>query len=62
MNVNRLDHLVLTVATTEETVDFHTRVLGMEATTFSTGGRRHRRCHVTQPQSSLTETGQGAAG
>jgi catechol 2,3-dioxygenase-like lactoylglutathione lyase family enzyme len=25
MNVNRLDHLVLTVASTEETVDFYTR-------------------------------------
>jgi catechol 2,3-dioxygenase-like lactoylglutathione lyase family enzyme len=27
MNVNRLDHLVLTVASTEETVDFYTRLL-----------------------------------
>jgi catechol 2,3-dioxygenase-like lactoylglutathione lyase family enzyme len=62
MNVNRLDHLVLTVASTEETVDFYTRVLGMEAIIFTTGGRRHGRRHVTQPQSSLTETGQGAAG
>jgi catechol 2,3-dioxygenase-like lactoylglutathione lyase family enzyme len=37
MNVNRLDHLVLTVASIEVTVDFYTRVLGMEAITFGTG-------------------------
>lgn len=33
-----LDHLVLTVADIERTVDFYTRVLGMEAHTFE-GGR-----------------------
>ena len=37
MNVNRLDHLVLTVANIDATVDFYTRVLGMEAVTFGTG-------------------------
>lgn len=37
MNVNRLDHLVLTVASIEVSVDFYTRVLGMEAITFGTG-------------------------
>lgn len=37
MNVNRLDHLVLTVASIEATVDFYTRVLGMEAIIFGTG-------------------------
>jgi len=37
MNVNRLDHLVLTVASIDVTVDFYTRVLGMEAITFGTG-------------------------
>jgi catechol 2,3-dioxygenase-like lactoylglutathione lyase family enzyme len=37
MNVNRLDHLVLTVASIEVTVDFYTRVLGMEAITFGAG-------------------------
>ncbi len=37
MNVDRLDHLVLTVASIDATVDFYTRVLGMEAVTFGTG-------------------------
>ena len=37
MNVNRLDHLVLTVASIDVTVDFYTRVLGMEAIIFGTG-------------------------
>jgi catechol 2,3-dioxygenase-like lactoylglutathione lyase family enzyme len=37
MNVNRLDHLVLTVASIDVTVDFYTRVLGMDAITFGTG-------------------------
>jgi catechol 2,3-dioxygenase-like lactoylglutathione lyase family enzyme len=37
MNVNRLDHLVLTVASIDATVDFYTRVLGMEAITFGAG-------------------------
>jgi catechol 2,3-dioxygenase-like lactoylglutathione lyase family enzyme len=37
MNVNRLDHLVLTVASIDATVDFYTRVIGLEAITFGTG-------------------------
>jgi len=37
VNVDRLDHLVLTVASIDATVDFYTRVLGMEAVTFGTG-------------------------
>jgi catechol 2,3-dioxygenase-like lactoylglutathione lyase family enzyme len=39
MRVNRLDHLVLTVADLDRTVDFYQRVLGMTAITFK-GGRR----------------------
>ncbi len=39
MQIDRLDHLVLTVADIEATVDFYTRVLGMRAETFD-GGRR----------------------
>jgi len=39
MLIDRLDHLVLTVADIEATVDFYTRVLGMRAETFD-GGRR----------------------
>ncbi|MCF6472884.1 VOC family protein [Nonomuraea sp. MG754425] len=34
MRIDRLDHLVLTVADIEATVGFYTRVLGMEAVTF----------------------------
>ncbi|GAA4633977.1 VOC family protein [Actinoallomurus vinaceus] len=33
----RLDHLVLTVADIDRTVDFYTRVLGMEPVTFGAG-------------------------
>jgi catechol 2,3-dioxygenase-like lactoylglutathione lyase family enzyme len=39
VRVNRLDHLVLTVADVDVTVDFYHRVLGMEPVTFK-GGRR----------------------
>lgn len=38
MKIDRLDHLVLTVASLEATVAFYTRVMGMEAQTF--GGSR----------------------
>ena len=37
MQVNRFDHVVLTVASIEATVDFYTRVLGMTAVTFGPG-------------------------
>ena len=37
MRVNRLDHLVLTVASIDATVSFYTRVLGMTAVTFGAG-------------------------
>lgn len=37
MRIDRLDHLVLTVADIGTTVDFYTRVLGMKAVTFGTG-------------------------
>jgi catechol 2,3-dioxygenase-like lactoylglutathione lyase family enzyme len=39
MRVNRLDHLVLTVADLGRTVEFYQRVLGMTAITFK-GGRQ----------------------
>lgn len=39
MIADRLDHLVLTVADVERTVDFYARVLGMTPVTFG-GGRR----------------------
>ena len=37
MQIDRLDHLVLTVASIDVTVDFYTRVLGMQAVTFGAG-------------------------
>jgi catechol 2,3-dioxygenase-like lactoylglutathione lyase family enzyme len=37
MNIERLDHLVLTVADIGRTCEFYTRVLGMEVVTFGEG-------------------------
>lgn len=37
MNISHLDHLVLTVADLEATIDFYTRVLGMQVSTFGEG-------------------------
>jgi len=39
MRIDRLDHLVLTVADVGRTLEFYQRVLGMQALTFA-GGRR----------------------
>lgn len=39
MRIDRFDHVVLTVADLDATVDFYTRVLGMEAVTFGAGRR-----------------------
>ncbi len=40
--IDRLDHLVLTVRDVNLSCDFYTRVLGMEAITFSSGRRALR--------------------
>src|SRR5215469_10370432 len=37
MNIDHLDHLVLTVADIARTCEFYTRVLGMEVVTFGEG-------------------------
>jgi len=37
MKINRIDHLVLTVADIDRTVDFYTRILGMEKFEFAQG-------------------------
>jgi catechol 2,3-dioxygenase-like lactoylglutathione lyase family enzyme len=37
MHIDRLDHLVLTVADIDRTCDFYTRVLGMEVVRFGEG-------------------------
>ncbi len=39
MRIERLDHLVLTVADVDATVDFYERVLGMAPVTFGAGRR-----------------------
>ncbi|HSJ97057.1 MAG TPA: VOC family protein [Myxococcota bacterium] len=39
MAIDRIDHIVLTVFDLERTIDFYSRVLGMEPVTFA-GGRR----------------------
>ncbi|HEY3653063.1 MAG TPA: VOC family protein [Streptosporangiaceae bacterium] len=60
MRIDRLDHLVLTVADIDATMAFYTRVLGMEAVTFGAGrtalafGRSkinlHRAGHEFEPK------------
>ena len=60
MRIDRLDHLVLTVADIAATVEFYTRVLGMQAVTFGAGrtalgfGRSkinlHRAGHEFEPK------------
>src|ERR1700674_1275440 len=37
--IDRIDHIVITAFDLERTIDFYTRVMGMEAITFA-GGRR----------------------
>ena len=37
MRIDRIDHLVLTVADVDQTVVFYVRVLGMEPVTFGVG-------------------------
>jgi catechol 2,3-dioxygenase-like lactoylglutathione lyase family enzyme len=54
VRIERLDHLVLTVADVERTVGFYTRVLGMTAETFG-GGRRA--LHVGQQKINLHQAG-----
>jgi catechol 2,3-dioxygenase-like lactoylglutathione lyase family enzyme len=39
MRIDRLDHLVLTVADLDATIDFYTGLLGMSAVTFGDGRR-----------------------
>src|SRR5512138_1506645 len=39
IDIDRIDHIVLTVFDIDRTIDFYSRVLGMEPVTFA-GGRR----------------------
>lgn len=45
MQIDRLDHLVLTVRDVEVTCDFYSRVLGMEVITFGQGRKALRFGH-----------------
>ena len=42
MQINKLDHLVITVTDIEQTLGFYTRVLGMEADVFEDGRKALR--------------------
>ncbi|KXK59239.1 glyoxalase [Micromonospora rosaria] len=69
MRIQRLDHLVLTVADLDRTVDFYTRGLGMQAETFD-GDRRalrfggqkinlHQAGHEAEPKAASPTPGSG---
>jgi catechol 2,3-dioxygenase-like lactoylglutathione lyase family enzyme len=69
MKITRLDHLVLTVADLEATVDFYTRALGMTVRAFG-GGRLalrfgdqkinlHEAGHELEPKARLATPGSG---
>ena len=53
MQIDRLDHLVLTVRDIDASIDFYTRVLGMRAVTFGAGRKAlasvRRRSTCTRP-------------
>jgi catechol 2,3-dioxygenase-like lactoylglutathione lyase family enzyme len=67
MQVNRIDHLVLTVADIDKTVDFYTKVMGMQKVDFGTGrvalhfGQQkinlHQRRHEFEPKALNVEIG-----
>lgn len=54
MNINRLDHFVLTVANIDKTCVFYSRVLGMEMITFGEG---RKALHFGQQKINLHEVG-----
>ena len=69
MRISHLDHLVLTVADLDRTVDFYTRVLGMRATSFGDDRRAlrfgnqkinlHQVGHEFTPRASRPTAGSG---
>jgi len=58
MNIDRLDHLVLTVSDLDATVRFYTRVLGMEQLTFARGAKR---CDSAHPRSICISTARNSS-
>jgi len=69
MKIERLDHLVLTVADIEATCAFYTRVMGMEVVTFGNGRKAlafgqqkinlHERSKEFEPKANLPTPGSG---
>lgn len=67
MNIDRIDHLVFTVNDIDTTVDFYTRVLGLEVVTFSEGRKAlvfgaqkfnlHQRGKEFEPKAALPTPG-----
>ena len=48
MRIDRIDHFVLTVTSIETTLDFYTRVLGLEVESFGPGSVRKALCFGNQ--------------
>jgi catechol 2,3-dioxygenase-like lactoylglutathione lyase family enzyme len=67
MNIDRLDHFVLTVRDIDATCDFYTRVLGMTVVTFGEGRKAlqfgqqkfnlHRAGHEFEPKATVPTPG-----
>ncbi|HEV8193363.1 MAG TPA: VOC family protein [Ktedonobacterales bacterium] len=57
MEIDRLDHLVLTVRDIEATIAFYTRVLGMEEVTFGEGSKRRKALRFGRQKINLHEVG-----
>ena len=55
ITVDRLDHLVLTVASVEKTCDFYAKVLGMEVRTF--GPDKRKALHFGRQKINLHQAG-----
>jgi catechol 2,3-dioxygenase-like lactoylglutathione lyase family enzyme len=58
MRIKSLDHLVLTVRNLEKSIDFYTRVLGMELVTFVSNGRPRKALKFGSQKLNLHETSQ----
>ncbi|WP_221224055.1 VOC family protein [Paenibacillus rhizosphaerae] len=54
ININRIDHLVLTVSDIDQTCEFYSRVLGMRTVTFGEG---RKALHFGQQKINLHEAG-----
>ena len=63
MQIDHLDHLVLTVADVDATLDFYTRVLGMQLVTFGEARKAlafaSRRSTCTRPGASSSQRPNG---